>query len=98
MDETAVPLDAGIVEPALTIPVEQFHHVPVDGRAVAVVAFVVTLPGCKVDGTENLFVEQDVTGGAPDSRVNTDSELTNVPRTFVSVEYPVERRIHPGCR
>ena len=66
-------------------PVE-LHDIPMDGRIIAVVAVIVSLPGCEMNRTVNLLIKQSVVHSAGDPRIDPHGELAYVACTLISIE------------
>src|ERR1035437_4893541 len=94
--KTTIFLDKNVIKPYFTVTGEEFHHVPVHRRAVAVVTLVVALPGRKMDGTENLLVEQNIAHRPGNPGIDTNGKLADIPGSFVRIEDQVELFVHAG--
>src|SRR5512139_208046 len=98
VDETAVGHDRRVVEAHPAARAEDLHEVPVDRRAVAVVAPAVGVPERKVDRPEDLLVEEDVAHRPGDARVEAEGELAEIAGAGVDVEDPPEPLLAVGGR
>src|SRR5688500_4254664 len=100
-DEQAVFADQFPVEVNLSAAVLRTldaYHVPVYLGAVPILGLLVALAGCEMEGTGDLFIEQDVAHRVQDVRIEANRKLTDIARAGVACEDVVQLLLITAAR
>ncbi len=85
-DEFAVEVDFAA---AVFFALDQ-HLIPMDGRLVAVVGFIVALTRSEVDRAGDFFIEEGVLHRVKHHRVDADRPFADIARARIGVENAIE--------